>query len=67
MLHDMACETNAGIIMLTESHLNQEIKDAEIKIDGDTMTMLQFCNVFISNGKTFSTLIKDFLLLNPRQ
>ena len=33
-LHDLPEEINAGKIMLTESHLHEEIKDAEIKIDG---------------------------------
>ena len=34
MLHDLAYEWNAGIIMLTESHLNEEVLDAEINIQG---------------------------------
>ena len=34
MLHDLADELNAGIIMLTESHLTGQIRDAEVKING---------------------------------
>ena len=34
MLHDLADELNVGIIMLTETHLNSDIKDAEIGIHG---------------------------------
>ena len=34
LLHDLANEVNAGIILLTETHLNEEIKDAEIDIAG---------------------------------
>ena len=34
MIHDLAEELEAGIIMLTESHLNEEVRDAEIKIHG---------------------------------
>ena len=34
MLEEMGSEENAGIIALTESHLNEEIRDAEISIKG---------------------------------
>ena len=34
MLREMAQENNATIIALTETHLNEEILDAEIKVDG---------------------------------
>ena len=34
MLCEIASESNAGIIMLTESHLKEDIKDAEVKISG---------------------------------
>ena len=34
MLGEIAAEMNAGVIMLTESHLNKDIIDAEVKISG---------------------------------
>ena len=34
LLKDIAFETNAMVIALTESHLSQDIKDSEIKIEG---------------------------------
>ena len=34
MLAEFASETNAGVIILTESHLSEEIKDGEIQIPG---------------------------------
>ena len=33
MLAELAEENNAGIVVLTESHLKEDIRDAEIKID----------------------------------
>ena len=34
MLSDIASERNASLILLTETHLNEEVRDAEIQIDG---------------------------------
>ena len=34
MIGELAKECNAGIIMLTESHLTDEVLDAEVNLEG---------------------------------